>query len=61
MERWKDRIKRGIFLLYGSLASLFLIVLWLRFIVMILFGGAVLNRLLDDEKTWPYAKKKPGH
>ena len=47
--------------LYGSLASLFLIVLWLRFIVMILFGGAVLNRLLDDEKTWPYAKKKPGH
>lgn len=39
--------------LYGSLASLFLILLWLRFIVMILFGGAVLNHTLEEEKLNP--------
>lgn len=36
--------------LYGSLASLFLLLLWLRFIVMILFGGGVLNRALEEER-----------
>ena len=36
--------------LYGSLASLFLVLLWLRFIVMILFGGGVLNRVLEERK-----------
>ena len=36
--------------LYGSLASLFLLLLWLRFIVMILFAGGVLNRTLEEEK-----------
>lgn len=35
--------------LYGSLASLFLLLLWLRFIVMILFAGAVLNHTLEKE------------
>lgn len=34
--------------LYGSLASLFLVLLWLRFIVMILFAGGVLNRTLEE-------------
>ena len=37
--------------LYGSLASLFLVLLWLRFIVMILFGGGVLNRTLEERKA----------
>ena len=37
--------------LYGSLASLFLLLLWLRFIVTILFGGCVLNRTLEERKT----------
>ena len=36
--------------LYGSLASLFLMLLWLRFIVTILFMGAALNRTLEEEK-----------
>ena len=36
--------------LYGSLASLFLVLLWLRFMVMILFAGGVLNRALEEEK-----------
>ena len=36
--------------LYGSLASLFLLLLWLRFVVMILFGGGVLNRTLEERK-----------
>ena len=36
--------------LYGSLASLFLVLLWLRFIVMILFAGGVLNRTLEEER-----------
>ena len=36
--------------LYGSLASLFLVLLWLRFIVMILFGGGVLNRTLEERR-----------
>ena len=34
--------------LYGSLASLFLVLLWLRFIIMILFAGGVLNRTLEE-------------
>lgn len=33
--------------MYGSLASLFLALLWLRFIIMILFGGAALNKALE--------------
>ena len=33
---------------YGSLASLFLVVLWLRYMVMILFIGGVLNRTLEE-------------
>ena len=41
---------------YGSLASLFLVLLWLRFIVMILFGGGVLNRTLEERQ--PDEKKK---
>ncbi|MBR0456380.1 MAG: YihY/virulence factor BrkB family protein [Firmicutes bacterium] len=36
--------------LYGSLASLFLVLLWLRFIVMILFAGGVLNRTLEERR-----------
>ena len=36
--------------LYGSLASLFLLLLWLHFVVMILFGGGVLNRTLEEQK-----------
>ena len=36
--------------LYGSLASLFLLLLWLRFVVMILFAGGVLNRTLEEDK-----------
>jgi len=39
--------------LYGSLASLFLLLLWLRFIVMILFAGGVLNRTLEEGKRAP--------
>ena len=39
--------------LYGSLASLFLLLLWLRFIVMILFAGGVLNRMLEEGKRAP--------
>ncbi len=34
--------------LYGSLASVFLVLLWLRYIVMILFAGGVLNRTLEE-------------
>lgn len=36
--------------LYGSLASLFLVLLWLRYMVMILFAGGVLNRALEEQK-----------
>ena len=35
---------------YGSLASLFLVLLWLRFIVMILFAGGILNRVLEEDR-----------
>ena len=35
--------------LYGSLASLFLVLMWLRFIVMILFAGVVVNRVLEEK------------
>ena len=34
--------------LYGSLASLFLMLLWLWCVVMILFAGGVLNRTLEE-------------
>lgn len=37
--------------LYGSLASLFITLLWLRFIIVILFYGGALNRALTDEKA----------
>lgn len=36
--------------LYGSLASLFLVLMWLRFVVMILFAGGVVNRALEEEQ-----------
>ena len=36
--------------LYGSLASLFLVLMWLRFIVMILFAGGVVNRALEEDR-----------
>ena len=39
--------------LYGSLASLFLILLWIRIIMMILFAGGALNTVLEDEKAEP--------
>ena len=35
---------------YGSLASLFLVLLWLRYMVMILFGGGTLNHVLEEER-----------
>ena len=35
---------------YGSLASLFLMLMWLRFIVTILFFGAALNSVLEAER-----------
>lgn len=35
--------------LYGSLASLFLVLLWLRFIIMILFAGGVINHSLEKQ------------
>ena len=35
---------------YGSLASLFLMLLWLRFILTILFMGAALNSTLENRK-----------
>ncbi len=37
--------------LYGSLASLFLMLLWLWCIVMILFAGGVLNHTLEEEPS----------
>lgn len=37
--------------LYGSLASLFLVLMWLRFVVMILFAGGVVNRALEEEQA----------
>lgn len=36
--------------LYGSLASLFLALLWLRFVLMILFLGGALNTAIAEEK-----------
>ena len=39
--------------LYGPLASLFLILLWIRIIMMILFAGGALNKVLEDEKPAP--------
>ena len=36
--------------LYGSLASLFLLLLWLRFFIIILFAGKILNHALEEEK-----------
>ena len=35
--------------LYGSLASLFLVLLWVRVIMMILFAGGALNKALEAE------------
>ena len=37
--------------LYGSLASIFMILLWLRFVVIILFVGGVLNHALEEVKS----------
>lgn len=36
--------------LYGSLASLFLALLWIRVIIMILFLGGALNKALEDNE-----------
>ena len=36
--------------LYGSLASLFLLLLWLRYFIIILFAGRILNLTLEEEK-----------
>ena len=36
--------------LYGSLASLFVALLWIRFTIMILFGGAALNHAMEEYK-----------
>ena len=36
---------------YGSLAAVFLMLLWIRIIVMILFAGAVLNRTLEESRN----------
>ena len=36
--------------LYGSLAAVFMFLLWLRYMVMILFGGGVLNRVLEERR-----------
>lgn len=36
--------------LYGSLASLFLALLWIRIIIMILFFGGALNKALQDKQ-----------
>ena len=36
--------------LYGPLASLFLMILWLWFMVIILFAGGVLNRTIEEER-----------
>ena len=38
---------------YGSLASLFLALLWIRFIMMILFGGGALNTALEEADAKP--------
>lgn len=36
---------------YGSLASLFLVLMWLRYMVVILFAGGVLNHTLTEEQS----------
>ena len=36
--------------LYGSLAAVLLLLLWIRYMVMILFGGGVMNRVLESGK-----------
>ena len=36
--------------IYGSMAAIFLIAMWLKFMIMILFYGASLNRALELEK-----------
>ena len=32
---------------YGTLAAVFLLIMWLRYMIMILFGGGILNRVLE--------------
>ena len=46
--------------LYGSLASVFLVAMWLRFTIVILLTGAVLNRTLEESKQRTKYKKKRG-
>ncbi len=36
--------------LYGVLAAIFLLLMWLRYMVMILFAGSVLNHLIEDDR-----------
>ena len=35
---------------YGSLASVFLLAMWLRYVMAILFYGAAFNKILQEEK-----------
>ncbi len=37
--------------LYGSLASLFLVLLWVRIVMMILFAGGALNKALEEQQS----------
>ena len=37
--------------LYGALAAVFLLLLWLRYMTMILFAGGVLNHVLEEGKA----------
>ena len=34
--------------IYGSLAVVFLLILWIRYVVMIIFAGSVLNHVLEE-------------
>ena len=47
--------------LYGSLASLFLALLWIRFIMMILFAGGALNTALEEENAKPVEEKEEAY
>ena len=47
--------------LYGSLASLFLALLWVRVIMMILFAGGALNTALEEESAKPEGEKEEAY
>lgn len=44
--------------LVGSLAALFLLVMWIRYMVMIFFGGGVLNRVLPAAAARGHADRR---